>query len=324
MSRVHFLNVNEGDCSVIEHNSGHISVIDVCNARKNSTDESFNLNWGNVVESVSGNFRQKEHPENPVRYLRENIKADCIFRYIQTHPDMDHMDGIKDLFESFEVVNFWDTANNKRMDDSKGFGQYRKEDWEFYQSIRRSTNNPLTLFLDSDSRGRYYNQEEDGICDGLSILAPSKKLVRSANNNGDYNDSSYVLLYRTGKWKIVFSGDSAKDTWDYILATHEKDVSNIDVLIAPHHGRTSGGNDDYLDILNPKLSLLGNAKSEYMDYDSWNNRDLFHITNNQAGNVILDIKNDVIRVSVSNESFAKARGNYEYDANVKAFCIGYL
>ena len=26
MSRVHFLNVNEGDCSVIEHNSGHISV----------------------------------------------------------------------------------------------------------------------------------------------------------------------------------------------------------------------------------------------------------------------------------------------------------
>jgi len=32
MPKVHFLNVCEGDCTVIEHNSGHVTVIDVCNA----------------------------------------------------------------------------------------------------------------------------------------------------------------------------------------------------------------------------------------------------------------------------------------------------
>ena len=39
----HFLNVKDGDCSVIEHGSGHVSVIDVCNARKpdNNRDMSF-------------------------------------------------------------------------------------------------------------------------------------------------------------------------------------------------------------------------------------------------------------------------------------------
>ena len=39
----HFLNVKDGDCSVIEHGSGHVSVIDVCNARKpeNKRDMSF-------------------------------------------------------------------------------------------------------------------------------------------------------------------------------------------------------------------------------------------------------------------------------------------
>ena len=33
MPVIHFLNVGEGDCSIIEHNSGHISVIDVSCAK---------------------------------------------------------------------------------------------------------------------------------------------------------------------------------------------------------------------------------------------------------------------------------------------------
>ena len=33
MSIVHYLNVKEGDCSIIKHGSGHTSVIDICNAR---------------------------------------------------------------------------------------------------------------------------------------------------------------------------------------------------------------------------------------------------------------------------------------------------
>jgi hypothetical protein len=40
MATFHFLNVDEGDCSLIQHNSGHISVIDVCNARQETLEES--------------------------------------------------------------------------------------------------------------------------------------------------------------------------------------------------------------------------------------------------------------------------------------------
>ena len=43
---------------------------------------------------------------------------------------MDHMDGIKDLFDSFEVLNFWDTANNKQMNDFSTGSGYREEDWK--------------------------------------------------------------------------------------------------------------------------------------------------------------------------------------------------
>ena len=325
MSTIHFLNVKEGDCSIIEHNSGHISVIDVCNARKNSRDDSLNLDWTATIESVLGNFRQKDNPENPIRYLKENVKAASIFRYIQTHPDMDHMDGIKDLFETFDVLNFWDTANNKRIEIFDGSGKYREEDWKYYQSIRRSIQDPKVLYLYSNSVGPYYNRKENGICDGLSILAPTEQLVNDANESEKYNDVSYVILYRTGNRRIIFAGDSAEKTWDYILENHADDVTNIDVLIAPHHGRSSGGNDEYLDVLNPKLTLLGNAPSEYMDYSAWNNRNLRHFTNNQAGNVILKLdENNALGVFVSNQKFANTFKIHNYNPSLKAFYIGQI
>ena len=33
MPTIHFLNVKDGDCSILEHYSGHKTVIDVCNAK---------------------------------------------------------------------------------------------------------------------------------------------------------------------------------------------------------------------------------------------------------------------------------------------------
>jgi hypothetical protein len=62
MPFLHFLNVNEGDCSIIQHNSGHVSVIDVCNAREVTVEES--LRAAQVLrlaeKGILGNFNQKK------------------------------------------------------------------------------------------------------------------------------------------------------------------------------------------------------------------------------------------------------------------------
>ena len=41
MSVIHFLNVRNADCNIIEHNSGRISVIDVCCTRKEIINEEW-------------------------------------------------------------------------------------------------------------------------------------------------------------------------------------------------------------------------------------------------------------------------------------------
>lgn len=207
MGTIHFLNVKEGDCIWIEHPSKHNTIIDISNG--NEVDEE-----KTVFESSSqsGNHNQKNYPVNPIEYLEDRNVKD-IFRFILTHPDMDHMDGIEELFSKFSVCNFWDTENTKEMEEDADWGRYKKEDWQFYQSIRKSKDNPKTLHMFAGNKGKYYNRNEDGSsgADGIYILAPTKDLVEAANQTGDYNDCSYVILYKTGKGKkIIFAGDSAE------------------------------------------------------------------------------------------------------------------
>src|SRR5205807_6583268 len=99
---------------------------------------------------------------------------------------------------------------------------------------------------------------------------------------------SYVILYKTDNHRILFGGDSHDDTWERILANHKDDVSDVDVLVAPHHGRSSDRSYEFLDVVNPALTLFGNAPSEHLAYGAFSSRDLPIITNNQAGCVLLD------------------------------------
>ena len=211
MSTVHFLNVNNGDCSIVQHNSGHVTVIDVCNATKLTqiTEDSLDIESLRKSFSVKGNFNQKTNPENPIAYLTNIVKTDTIFRYVQTHPDMDHMDGLKALFESFDIINFWDTENTKVIPPDSDMGPYNRDDWDCYQEKRQSKSNPKVLHLYSGAEGQYYNQnnEVQNGGDGLYILSPTEDLVEQANESKVYNNLSYAILYRTGKFKIIFAGD---------------------------------------------------------------------------------------------------------------------
>ena len=65
MPTIHFLNVKLGACSVICHESGRVTVIDVCNAKPPDT-------WVDISNAFSaqrqrgenGNFQQKRYPVN--------------------------------------------------------------------------------------------------------------------------------------------------------------------------------------------------------------------------------------------------------------------
>ncbi len=329
MAVIHYLNVKEGDCSVIQHNSRRVSIIDVCNAKMETPAEAIASRTLKALADGGqlGNFNQKQHPVNPILYM-EDHSIGSIFRFILTNPDMDHMDGIKCLFETYSPLNFWDTDNNAEKDFSEE-SPYSEQDWEFYKSLRdnKPQQNPNRLTLYSGDRDKFWNVDERGQPggDGLHILAPTPALVEEANEAGDHNDCSYVILYRTGEWRIIFAGDSHDDTWNHILDEHEQDIKNVDLLVAPHHGRASGRSYEFLDVLWPRLTFFGNARSEHLAYNAWNNRKLPFITNNQAGSMVVDASSNSLVLYVTHKPFAEQLNSATFYSDVfKAYyCLGF-
>ncbi len=269
MGTFHFLNVRNGDCSIIQHPSGHTTVIDVYNASSEALSEAQAIDAVVALDESRGNFNQKAFPVNLISYLKK-FGISSIFRFILTHPDMDHIGGIEDLFNEFSPANFWDTDNACVKDDFGNGGPHDEQDWLFYKALRdnRPTESPKRLVLYSGKRGKYYNQAEDGSGggDGIYILSPTKELMKAAIESDDYNDFSYVLVYKSNGGRIIVAGDSHDATWEHILANHYNDVANAEVLLAPHHGRKSNRTYQFLDVVKPKITLFGNANHEHLAY----------------------------------------------------------
>ena len=75
-------------------------------------------------------------------------------------------------------------------------------------------------------------------------------------------------------------------------------------------------------MLNPSLTLFGNANSEHLAYSAWSNRGLPIITNNQAGCIVIDVDSDPMDVYVACEKFAKSRNAYSfYSDTFKAYYL---
>ena len=313
MPTLHFLNVGQGDCTWIKHGDGKNTVIDICNGRDTLTRPALqeylreSIQMDAARKGLRGNFRQKDYPVNPVQYLKD-FGETSLFRFILTHPDMDHMDGIRELFREFSPINFWDTNNTKELDRFDE-ARYAIEDWRFYKSLRdgQPTSDPTRLTLFSGSTGPYYNRGENGASggNGLQILAPTPELVANANACGDYNDCSYVLLYQVGDKRIVIGGDSHDVSWRHILDHHGVLVTHIDLLIAPHHGRDSDRSYDFLDVLMPKLTFFGVARSQHLGYSAWQSRGLEVMTNNQGNCFVVDFTQGRADVHCTNPSFAE-------------------
>jgi beta-lactamase superfamily II metal-dependent hydrolase len=312
MAIIHFLNVLEGDCNIIQHDSGRVTVMDISNAyndkdteeekRVKASKEREEMRNRTLVPSDKKNYYQKKEPDNPIQYLKNKLKSNNIFRFIISHPDMDHLDGLKDFYEEFNITNTWDTDNNKKIDLNSFFAGYNKEDWEFYTDLRAgkiTSTKRLTYFSRTDNL--YFNEDD------ITILCPTPELVRKANEKEDYNDASYALLFTPpkkdgGKWKILFAGDTHDDSWEYILKNHKDKISNIDILFAPHHGRDSSRNYDFLETLKPTITLFGNASSEHLAYVKYPET---RITNNQAGYIILETSLESINLYVKHFDFAR-------------------
>ncbi|PYI90334.1 MAG: hypothetical protein DME97_17705 [Verrucomicrobia bacterium] len=287
-------------------------MVDICKGNhvleKKTAQASILEALDEAASAVLGNFGMSKKPTNPITYL-ETLGIESIFRFILTHPDMDHLDGFDKLMDELGITNFWDSRIRREKPDFEECCQYKEEDWDRYARVYGGAESDIRVINPlAGSSFAYANKAVEGAAgpDGLYILAPDKDLVAAANKSGDINDASYVLLYRTTGGRILIPGDAHDETWDYVTKHYKSDIENCSVLFAPHHGRKSGRSFDFLDVVKPQITFFGCASSGQLAHQSWRNRKLRVITNNQAGNIVLECADKKIHFYVQNSLYAKA------------------
>jgi beta-lactamase superfamily II metal-dependent hydrolase len=209
----------------------------------------------------------KRELEDPIAFLQKTYPNESLWRFVMTHPDLDHMRGIKRLYETVGFTNFWDTKNTKPTPNF--WGADDKADWEFYQAIRSGQSGAKLLNYTRGDSLYAFGQDENGQPggDNIEILSPTNELVATCNRAGKSNSLSLVLRVSHAGKSILLPGDAEEDAWDIMVARYGQSLKS-DFLKAPHHGRDSAYHLKALQLICPKITFVSVGRKPDTDASS--------------------------------------------------------
>lgn len=271
MSEIKSLSVGNGDMFYINHNSDNFSMID-CNIADDRKSE--------ILDEV------------------KNLAGDKgIVRFISTHPDQDHIQGIEYLDELGLIPNFYCVDNNvSKSTETKSFKKYKE--------LKES---PCAYKISKGCKRKWMNlsDNERGPA-GISVLWPDvtneafQSALQDAESSDNPNNISPAIVYSLEEGvRALWLGDMEND---YMVAI-EDDIalSPVDILFAPHHGRKSGRVPKiWLDKLEPRLIVVGEAPSDELEYYSNYNT----LTQNSAGDILFCCETGKTHVYVGSPSYS--------------------
>jgi len=278
---IHFLNVDHGDCTIIRHPNDHrnsgkgrMTFVDINDFKHRKPDEEGELVAGlsrYLKYSLNENsdfidpeeYAQK-YLDDPIDYYRDEFSKirKKVWRFIPTHPDMDHLSGLKRLDEEIGFDVMWDTKHEKEQDLEDWFERFDVDDWLRYKQIREGETDHSVIHPAVGSQANYYEQ------DNIEILHPTSSFVSDVNDqsNPDWNNISYVLKIRHGNQAVLLPGDAEEEAWEKILNLHGPEkLSDVTILKASHHGVESGFHEEAVEIMDPDHIILSTGKKKDTD-----------------------------------------------------------
>lgn len=271
MSEIKSLSVGNGDMFYINHNTDNFSMID-CNITDERKSEILD-----EIKNLAGNKG--------------------IVRFISTHPDQDHIQGIEYLDELKLIPNIYYVDNDvSKSTETKSFKKYKE--------LKES---PCAYKIRKGCKRKWMNMSDDerGSA-GISVLWPDlanetfQNALQDAENSDNPNNISPAIVYSLEEGvRALWLGDMEND---YMVAI-EDDIalSPVDILFAPHHGRKSGRvPKTWLDKLEPRLIVVGEAPSDELEYYSNYNT----LTQNSAGDILFCCENGKTHVYVGSPSYS--------------------
>lgn len=152
---------------------------------------------------------------------------------ITSHPDADHIGGIPEVLNRFEIKNILIPGVGSDTDVySEMINVAQKKDVELLYA----------------RQGRIFLDEENGVY--LDILFPDRDVA-----DFDKNMASVVAELVYGDATFLFTGDSPQSIENYLI-TKNSTALNVDVLKLGHHGSKTSTGEDFLGYVSPDYAVI--------------------------------------------------------------------
>lgn len=272
MSLVKSLAVGNGDMFYITHNTDNFSIIDCRLPDDRRAD---------ILDEIASAEAKKG-----------------ITRFISTHPDQDHIEGLEELDDRINLRNFYVVKNAAtKTSETSDFKRYK----ELRDHERKA------FYIERGSRRRWMNRGNKvrgGA--GIHVLWPIvgdkefQKALDEAEDGGSPNNISAVVRYSRGDGaKVLWMGDLETPFMESISDVFTPDAAHV--LFAPHHGRKSGHvPSGWMEAIGPTIVVVGEAPSTDLDYYTGYNT----ITQNSSGDIVFECLEGRTHVFVGNADYS--------------------
>lgn len=157
---------------------------------------------------------------------------------ILSHNHIDHLTGLIDVLEHYQVDEFW----------FSGAIHTTKE----YEKLLQILKNKKIKVATKKAGDNYQNNDLK-----IEFFYPIKDWVGKTPT--DQHDASLVLKMTIGQTKILYTGDLNENEEQEIMSSGV-DLS-ADILKVPHHGSASGLNEEFLNKINPRVAVISAGKN---------------------------------------------------------------
>ncbi|MBP3596219.1 MAG: MBL fold metallo-hydrolase [Clostridia bacterium] len=296
MTIVKSFSVGDGDMFYIKHSSDNFTVIDC--------------------------YMHEENKNDIMDEIKEQSKYKSIHRFISTHPDEDHILGLKIFRKKIGITNFYCVENEatkkEETEDFKEYCDLRDGEQAFY--VYNGCKRKWMNMNGEDDSGNEIGSA------GINILWPErnnkyfKEELEKAKNGESPNNISPIIKYSMDNGvDILWFGDLESDFMENIK--NDLNIEEADIIFAPHHGRDSGKiPKEILEKINPKIIVIGEAPSNNLNYYNGYNT----ITQNSAGDITFSCEEEKVHIYVSNNNYSVKFLKNEHKCDEYGWYLGTL
>ncbi|MDD4699371.1 MAG: MBL fold metallo-hydrolase [Oscillospiraceae bacterium] len=247
---IDFLNVGQGDCELVILPNNRTMLID-----------AGNRNDGDLI----------------VDYLN-SLKIKTLDYVICTHPHEDHIGGMRDIIENFDIGQLY-------------LPQFSEDDTpttRIYEDLLEAANDKK-LSITNSVAGLSILEEQ-----GLDIHMVAPK----STDYGDLNDYSAVVYLKFNNTVALFMGDAGKPSEEEII-NNKYDV-DADILKVGHHGSSTSSSKEFISAVSPETAIISCGINN--SYNLPNDSTLVTLNNAGADIYRTDIIG-TIEIKINSESY---------------------